>query len=229
MRRNFIAAVDYASPIDVNRPRAPADVAQALSDRARGDFLRLSCSVERVVPVRQVRGERGRVRAAGAVRGAALVALARDLLEPVAVEEDVGRLLVAVTAGDDHGLRAERVDRPRELSGSASRRAGEHLASARFGVVTSASGKQRVAQRVPCVVGQQGRAALGDHHRVEHDGRVPHEPERLDDRLDRRDVAEHPDLHGVDADVLGHLAHLLDDHRRAAPDGRRSRRPCSAR
>ena len=30
--------------------------------------------------------------------------------------------------------------------------------------------------------------------------------ERLGDGLDRRDVAEHPDLHRVDAEVLGHGA-----------------------
>ena len=35
------------------------------------------------------------------------------------------------------------------------------------------------------------------------------------DRLDARDRAEHPDLHGVDADVLGDRADLRDDHRRA--------------
>ncbi len=48
--------------------------------------------------------------------------------------------------------------------------------------------------------------------------------ERLVDRGDGLRRPEHPDLHGVDADVLGDGADLLDDERPAAPGGRRSRR-----
>ena len=44
--------------------------------------------------------------------------------------------------------------------------------------------------------------------------------ERRGDGLDRRDVAEHPDLHGVDAEVLGDRPDLADDDLRRRPPGR---------
>ena len=64
---------------------------------------------------------------------------------------------------------------------------------------------------------EQHGAALGDHHRVDDDRRVPDEVERLDHRVDRRLVAEHADLDPVDADVVGDRADLGDDHLAAAP------------
>ncbi len=74
--------------------------------------------------------------------------------------------------------------------------------------------QQVVDQRVDRVFVEQPGARLGDHHRIEHDRGVADEAERLDHGGDRRRVAEHPDLHRVDADVLGDRANLGDDHLR---------------
>ena len=104
---------------------------------------------------------------------------------------------------------------------SGARAARAPPASARLGVTTVARGTSALAQRLPGAVVEQRRAALGHHHRVEHDRRAGQQVERPLHRLDRLDGAEHPDLHRVDADVLGHRAHLLDDRlRRERIDGR---------
>ena len=130
---------------------------------------------------------------------------------PRAVEEQVGAV-VGVAAGDDHRLRPERADRLGELlRGAASPSPGSSRASGRFGVTTVARGRTPLDQRRLGVRVEQRRAALGDHHRVDHDRRVADEVERLDDRLDRRLVAEHPDLDRVDADVGGDRLDLGDD------------------
>ena len=55
------------------------------------------------------------------------------------------------------------------------------------------------------------RAALGDHHRVEHHGRLADQVERLARRPRSSRRAEHPDLHRVDPDVVGDRPHLTDD------------------
>ena len=152
--------------------------------------------------------------------------------EPLAVEEDVGRLL-AVPAGDHDHVRAERVQRAGELLGvvaGAPPRPASTRASGRFGVITVARGSSALDERRAGVVVEQHRAGLGDHHGVDHDRRAGLEQvERLVDRRDDLGRAEHADLHRVDADVLGDRADLLDDERRPAPGARRSRRPCSAR
>ena len=61
---------------------------------------------------------------------------------------------------------------------------------------------------------EKPRPRLRDHHRVHHDrsgGRQ--QLEGLRDRLRGRHGTEHPDLHGVHAEVVGDRAHLLNDHR----------------
>src|SRR3954447_9733399 len=103
MRRNFIVRGDYvkgarssgdpdAEPEGVDRPGAAADLAQAVPDRLRRDPLGLAGRRLEVLTERQAGGKGGRVRAAGAVRGAVGVPLARDLDERVAVVEHVDRL-----------------------------------------------------------------------------------------------------------------------------------------
>ena len=145
------------------RPRA----ATALGARAR--------RLERVVAERQLRGERRRVRAARAVRGAVGVALAGDLDERVAVEEHVGRL-VAVAAGDDDGAAARaRGPRARELARPSSRRRrpASTRASGRFGRDDRRARQRSASTSASLRVGvEQPRAGLGDHHRVEHDRRA---------------------------------------------------------
>ena len=73
------------------------------------------------------------------------VALAGDLDELLAVEEDVDRLL-AVAARDHDGGRAERVDGARELARdpASGPLAASARASGRFGVTTAARGTRSV-------------------------------------------------------------------------------------
>src|SRR5918992_5626975 len=66
---------------------AASEPPEAVPDRLGGDPLRLPGRLERLAAKGQLRGQCRGVGAAGAVRGAAGVALARDLDEPLAVEE----------------------------------------------------------------------------------------------------------------------------------------------
>ena len=91
-----------------------AELAEAVVDGLAGDLACAPCGLERAVAEGEVGGEGARVRAAGAVGGAVGVAGAGQGLERGAVVEDVGDL-VAVTAGDDDGVRAEAVERSGEL------------------------------------------------------------------------------------------------------------------
>ena len=115
--------------------------------------------------------------------------------------------------GDHDGGRPERVHRARELR----RRAASGAAAgqrARLGHVRRDDGRARHQPRPERLLGvlvEQPRAALGDHHRVEHHRRARHEVERPAHGLDRLGGPEHPDLDRVDADVLGDRADLLDD------------------
>ena len=161
------------------------------------------------------------------------IALARNLDEPLAVEEDVDGLL-AVAAGDHDRPRAERVDGARELLGADVRAppAGSPAstrASGRFGVTTvargtsasrSASSASSSSSRAPLSATITGSSTTGTS---------PDEVERLAHRLDRLARAEHADLDRVDADVLDHRPHLLDDHLAAESDTPRSPPRCSGR
>ena len=117
-------------------------------------------------------GERARVRAARSVRGAVGVARAADLLERVAVEEDVDEP-VAVAAGDDDGLRSEAVERAGEVLGlRLGVAAGEHAGLGEVGRDDGREREQLLHERRAGRVVEQHRAGLGDHHRVDHDGRA---------------------------------------------------------
>jgi hypothetical protein len=76
--------------------------------------------------------------------------------------------------------------------------------------------RDELAHERPLGVGlEQPGAGLGDHHRVEHDRRAGRElVERRRDRERDLGVAEHPDLHGVHADVGEHRADLGQHHLR---------------
>ena len=117
-----------------------------------------------------------------------------------------------MAAGEDDRLGAERVDgadellRPDLLAG-----VREHAC---LGHVRRDDGGAREEQRSQgalSVLVEKPGAALGDHHGVEHDRSLRHEVQRLVDRLDRRRRAEHADLHGIYADVLGNRPNLFDD------------------
>ena len=78
-----------SQPEHVDRPGPGAELAEAVAHRIRGDRAGGAGGLERRVAEREMGGERARVRAARSVGGAVGVARAADLLERVAVEEDV--------------------------------------------------------------------------------------------------------------------------------------------
>ena len=82
---------------DIDRPGALADAPQAVADGLRGDSLRDPGGLERVEAEGELSGQGRRVSAARSVRCAVVVALARQLDDPLAVEEEI-RGLVAVAA-----------------------------------------------------------------------------------------------------------------------------------
>ena len=171
----------------VHRAGAVAEAAQPVADRLGRYPLGPSRRLERLEAERQVRGQRRRVRAARPVRGAVGMALAGDLDEPVAVEEEVRRRLPVAAGDHDHRpARARGLARAaRPAVGVAVPRAGQH---ARLGKVRGDdrhARQQPLAQRLLGVLVEQPGAALGHHHRVEHDRRVADEIERLGHRLDR--------------------------------------------
>ena len=216
-RRGARLAVREADGVD--RAGALADVAQAVANSLGGDQLGVFGRLQRVEAEREPGRERGRMCAARSVCSPVWVALARNLDQSIAVEEDVG-CLRAVAARDDDGLRAER--------GSLCERRGVSVLvirqDPRFRQVRCHHGhewQESVSQRVERLLVEQPRAALGDHHGVEDDGRLRNQAERGGDGPDRLGRAEHADLDGVDADVGGDGAHLLRDGlRRQRVDGR---------
>ena len=187
-------------------PGARAEVAQAVADGARR-----RCASRRLAASSgaeaegQVGGQRGGVRAARAVRRAVRVALAGDPIERLAVEDEVLGLL-AVAAGDDDDVGPERVQ-PRASSLRTSLAAAGRAstrASGTFGVITVARGSSSSASAARASSSSSTRARLGDHHGVDHDrGAGLEQVQRLVDRGDDLGRAEHADLHGVDADVVG--------------------------
>ena len=215
-------------PAPAPRPRSPSRTASlAISlGRARG--------VERRVAQGEVRRQRRRVRAARPVGRAVRVPLAGDPLEHVAVEEHVGRRL-AVAAGDHHRRRPERVQTPREVldvvgrspRAPPSRRA--RRASGTFGVITVTRGRssRTIAARAgsssstaPDSATITGSSTIG----------VPgaSSSSASPTACDRLGGTEHPDLHRVDADVLGHRPDLGDDEVPRHRVDRGHRRRCSA-
>ena len=138
---------------------------------------------------------------------------------PGAVDEDVGAVL-GVAAGDDRrrpapsassaspssaleapSPRARRAPAPRAGSGSRRSRAAAPARSAPPAPLGSSS----VAPLSETITGSTTTGAVAD------------QVERLDHGVDRRLVAEHPDLDRVDADVVGDRADLGDDHLRGRP------------
>ena len=204
--------------------------AQAGADRRRGELAGPARRLQRGLAERQPRGERRGVGAAGAVRGAVGMARARDRHRLGAVEEEVGAVL-GVAAGDDDRVGPERLDRrapappARVLAEPASARAPRRgSAWRRWRAAAPArpapAGASRSSSTAPLSATITGSS---------DDRCVADQPQRLDHRVDRLRVAEHPDLDRVDADVLGDHPHLLDDHLRRDRLDRGSRRPCSGR
>ena len=143
-----------------------------------------------------------------------VVALARDLDEPLAVEEEVGGLL-AVAAGEDDGARAERVDgadellgRPRPRRSRAEHARLGHVRASRpppaaRSCVRSASWASSSSSRAPLSEIITGSSTTGAS---------PTRSSASPTASIVCDAAEHADLDGVDADVVDHRPDLLDDH-----------------
>ena len=141
---------------DVDRAVARAELGQAVAHRfgRRRAAPRAASASEQ--PAGEQRGQRRRVRAAGAVRRRNVEALDGDLDMLRPVEEMVDRL--AVPAGDDRRRRAE-LDQPLgELGLSLGALPASACASSRFGVTTVASGKSRVDERIDRVGSSSARA-----------------------------------------------------------------------
>ena len=137
-----------------------------------------------------------------------------------ALEQDIGRPERAQARRRRYHLRA--IGRRR------ARRAGRP-ASGRFGVIRSASGRRR-ARRAPIAsLPQQAVAALGHHHRVEHDVGRPPGGEALGHGGHASARAEHADLDRSDAEVAEHRVHLAPNEARLDGVDRLRRPGCSAR
>ena len=223
------AAVARARARRPARRRAPSSRRPSRTAREAAR-LAARAAASRIVAEREPRGQRRGVRAARSVRGAVGVALAGQLDDALAVEEDVGRLL-AVPAGDhDRAAGRARGPRARAPRRRARRRRRATRASGTFGVTTVARGRSRARRARP---GRPRRAAARRTRRPSPGrrrpasgaaaGRAPPRPPRSLAAL-----AEHPDLDRVDAEVLGDGAHLGDDHRGRHGLDRGHRRPCSA-
>src|SRR5262245_40409774 len=97
----------------VDRTRPLPHLAEAVPYRLGGELTRVLAGRRQIRAGRQERRQRGRVGAAGAVRGAVGVSRAGDRRHLLAGEEVVDDLL-AVAAGDDRGPRTQGDHRPGE-------------------------------------------------------------------------------------------------------------------
>ena len=192
----------HAAPLrlqHVDRPFAAADLDEPVPHRLRGDARGFTCGVLERRALREQRRERGRVRAARAVRRRDVVAFDRDL-DVSSVGEQMVDGLLAVPARDDHRRCAELVQPLGELAARAVE-AGERD---RLVEVRRHDGRERKEtrdQRVDRVVEQQLRARARDHHRVD-DERHAALMQEVRDGVDDRLREQHPRLRGVDADVV---------------------------
>ena len=179
--------------------------------------------LERGEAEREVRGERAGVRAAGAVGGAVGVALAGDLViaSPSKKTSVASSRWPPVTTTF---VRAEGVERAGELLGvGAVAAASGRAPRGRSGVITVARGSSSSSRAPggPCrrAAPRRTRRPSRGRSRPACRGRAGRAPARTArDGLGR---AEHPDLHGVDADVVLDGPDLLDDELAAGPRGRR--------
>ena len=209
-----VSGIRDAEHVDGSRPASDARAARRARPPRPPPWRRLR-RLERLEPAGQVGRERRRVRAPGPVRRAVGVALARDLLEPVAVEEDVGGLF-AVATRDHHRGRAQGVDRAGELGRRSCRarrrpaprpRPGWGSRPPHAGATSSAAplARRPSSSTAPLSATITGSSTTGA------------EPTRSNARVhgfDRLRGPEHPDLHRVDADVGRDCPHLLHDHLR---------------
>ena len=235
------------SPPDAGRARPPGPAPRPISRSPSRTASDATARAARAASSGEARA-RGAPRARSEcvqprpVRGAVGMALAGHAASiVVAVEEHVGRL-VAVAAGDDDVLGPERVQRPRELDVVlAPARSPSPRARLARPASTRASGRfgrdhrgQRQQQLDRSRRGPSSSSSTAPDSATITGSITTGTPSASSSSASRTAAtvsarAEHADLHGVDADVLGDRPDLLDDELARAPGGRPSRRRCSAR
>ena len=155
---------------------------------------------------------------------------ARQVLERLGVAIDVGAVRpVEVPALEQHRGRPERAGGRAPSPSSPSRsggsgRAEQHRRLGQVGRDHLGERHQAFADRGDGVGGEQRVAALGHHHRVEHD--VPRAVTRGARRRSPRrwpPTADHADLDRIDPDVLEHGVDLVGDEGRLDAAGSRGR------
>ena len=201
--------------------RAPArglpDARQPAPHRLAGEGAGLPGGLARRQAPCEERGERGGMRAAGAVVGLAGEALADD--RPDACRVGVPVHAVRVAARHDHRERPERQNCRRELLTACAGHLREHARFLEVGRRHRRARQQQRAQRVLGIGREQARTARGDHHRVDHD-RAPQRRELERHGGHQRGAREHAGLGRVHADVgpqrgsararsRGHVVHRL--------------------
>ena len=88
---------------------------------------------------------------------------------------------------------------------------GQRLGLGRVGRDQRGAGHE-LAQGLERRLGDQARAALGDHHRIDHQRDVRPVRQRRDYRLGDIRIAQHAGLDRVSADIAQHHADLGGDH-----------------
>ena len=217
----------------VDRPGARAELAQAVArPPPRRRAWPAAAASSGSSPERQVGGERRGVRAARAVRRAVGVALAGDLDERARRRRTTSLASsrcppVTTTAPGPSACTAR-------ASSSGSRVRSRPASTRGLGHVRRDHGRASGSSSRPARPRAPRRAAARRTRRPS-----PGRPRSACRRASRSsalatasivsDGAEHADLHRVDADVVDHGAHLLDDDLGRDRVDRGHRRPCSAR
>ena len=194
------------------RARAPRSPLPTASD---GDLPRPARRVGELHAAGEEGRQRRGVRAARAVRGAVRVTRPLDPHRARRLDEQVGAV-VGVAAGDDHraGRRARAAPRRARRCPAPSPSPDSARASGRFGVTTVARGRIRSISAA-FAVGSSSVAPLSAIITGSTTtGASPTSSRRVEHRVDRRLVGEHPDLDRVDADVRRDRVDLGDDHLR---------------
>ena len=187
------------------------------------------------VEARQQRGDRGRQRAAGAVRVARVDPLAGQFGDRLAVEQQIGavrRRQDARPSATPIAGRADAASRTACRMSASVAGAGPPISTARLRQVRRDHPRQRherVAQRRDRIFAQQPMAALRHHHRIEHDVARTVMAQPVGDR--RRNLARSPPCRSSPRPPARQRRSRRSARRRMPdrPSGTSARPACSAR
>ena len=173
--------------------------------------MRIADGGRHIGSLRQQRGDGGGIGAAGAMRVAGVDALAGEFDHLVAVEQQVDELAAGQMAAlEQHPALIAVRQQFAQLFGGAAHVADrfghggfqQHAGFRQVGRDDRGQREQRFAQHGDGFVGEQLVAALGDHHRVEHQKRQTALFKAVGDRAHHAGVAEHADLGAGDRHVV---------------------------